>query len=147
MAFGAPDHVRKQVVDVTDYETVGLYDMSQNIAATTHWTPVEITGVGSLGLIYFQTDYENIILKVQVDDGTVFLNYIARMQKYHVTFASPISNHAGVTRYDAVNDEYSMWVDFHYLLPFKRNLTIDLYNGAGGIRTVKHLQIYYKLRS
>ena len=85
MAFGAPDHVRKQVVDVTDYETVGLYDMSQNIAATTHWTPVEITGVGSLGLIYFQTDYENIILKVQVDDGTVFLNYIARMQKYHGT--------------------------------------------------------------
>ena len=128
MAFGAPDHVRKQDVNVTDYNTVVFYDMDQDINPFTTWSPVDITGIGSAGLIYFQTDYEVMVLTVEIDGELIFWNFIQRMFEFHVTFASQISNHAGVTRYDEINSEYSMWVDFHYLLPFKKSLKIKLFN-------------------
>lgn len=146
MGFGSPDHVRKQDVNVTDYDTVGFYDVLIAVPGLTHYTPVDVLGIGSMGLMFFRTDNENMIFMVTIDGVDVSYSTIKVLKTYFAPISSSLSNYAGVTQYDEINNSFCIWVDFHYLLPFKKSLKVDFYNGGIPACNIFLIQAYYKLK-
>lgn len=146
MAHGAPDHVRMGDVNLLDYADRRVYIGAYNIAADEDYEILNVTGVGCLGLIRFHALDPMIRLEVYVDGNLVFYEGIWRYGSNYSCIGGRVSDQFGFSQYDLINNEFTLWLDFHYQMSFKQTAVIIIHNSSVNIEGLQLISVNYKIR-
>lgn len=146
MGHGAPDHVRMQDVNIADYTDKTFYIDDAVIPGRDWYYPLDLVGVGCIGLMYFRLQDEYTKITIEIDGIDIFNETLYNLWRYHISLQTTISDYVGISKYDYKNTRLAMWVDYHYLRAFKKSLKIGFYNSLAGDVNTYNLHIYYKLK-
>ena len=144
MAVGAPDHIRLADDAHSRYAWRWKVESSKNLADSVLWTLQDLSFEGVLIDFAVYTDYNLTDFKIYVDDINIqnltpeWL-FVQRMLRH----PGGGNDLVGVSRFDVINDHYSVWWQSHFKCYVKRSVKITAYQESGALKWIKYPVVHY----
>lgn len=128
MAHGAPDHVGMTDINLLDYTDKIKFNTFEIIGPLDSYNVIDVVGVGCFNSLVFEVDSKSISVQLFVD-GVLWLPlyFSVLWTALKLTGASGYPNF-GVLRYDEINDNYGIWLNFNWNLFFGKSLKLVIEN-------------------
>ena len=146
MAHGAPDWVQMTDVNIHDYQDVVYEDPGYMFAVNGIHELVNVSGIGSVGLIQQQVELNSMFMQVHIDGVQVYSRRPWDLFDNYIKGGTVGGNYYGLSMYDTVNKKYSHWVNFNYNRSFRKTFRVTCVLIAGAPAQMYHGTVWYKLK-